>query len=81
MPLTEDQEKRLVNWVYEHKAYASCPACGTNDWSTGEIIAAPPHTGEARINGGETIPMIQVICDNCKFVMLFAAAPIFGKDM
>lgn len=81
MPLTEHQEERLVEWCRAHGVHASCPFCRTNDWSVGEIVAAPPHTGGASSAEQETVSMVQIICDNCRLLMLFDATPIFGKDM
>ena len=48
---------------------------------TGEIIAAlKQESGDVNL-GGQSIPMVQMVCSHCNHVMLFAAIPIFGKDL
>jgi hypothetical protein len=78
MPLDATQQQKLNTWMQGKGVRNNCPACGTRNWVGGEIINAPilvPGGGIA-IGGGPSIPMIQVICDNCAYVMLFAAVPI-----
>lgn len=80
MPMTETQEKRLVDWCQTRGICARCPMCGNNDWSTGEIIA-PPAGGAAEFFDAEGAAMIQIVCDHCKLVLLFAASPVLGEEM
>ena len=77
MPLTEVQERRLVDWCTARGICATCPMCGNNDWTTGEIVAPP---GGAQAFDQEAAAMIQIVCDHCRLVMLFAAAPVLGDD-
>ena len=79
MPLTGDQEKALVAWCSapERGIKATCPLCGQNDWSTGEVFAATPAAGFDHDPNGEGAAMVQIICDHCKLVLLLAAGPIF----
>jgi hypothetical protein len=50
--------------------------CGKNDWSTGEVFAALPAAGFDHDPKGKGATMVQIICDHCKLVMLFAAPSI-----
>jgi len=79
MPLTQDQEKKLVDWCTARGICATCPMCGNNDWSTGEIVAPPPIAEAADFVDEDAGSMVQVICDHCKLVMLFAAAPVLRE--
>ena len=71
MPLTQHQEKRLVDWCTSHSIRATCPMCGRNDWSTGEIIHAGAAASSADGDAPAGSQMIQIICDHCRLVMLF----------
>jgi len=78
MPLTQQQEKRLVDWCTGHGIRARCPMCGSNDWSAGELIS-PPAAEAAEFFDEEAAAMIQIVCDHCRLVMLFAAAPVLQE--
>jgi hypothetical protein len=80
MPLREDQEKQLVSWCSARGISARCPMCGENDWTTGEVFAATPTAGSKEETHGEGASMVQIICDHCKLIMLFAASPILGES-
>jgi hypothetical protein len=45
--------------------------CGHGQWEAGEIISGNDVSGQ-----GSVLPMVQVICQNCSYVMMFAAMPI-----
>jgi len=79
MPLRSDQAKQLVDWCSspERAITATCPLCGKNDWTTGEVFAATPVAGFDHDPNGEGATMVQIICDHCKLVLLLAAPPIF----
>jgi len=78
MPLSRDQENQLVNWCSapERALHATCPLCGKNDWTTGEVFAATPVAGYGHDPNAEGAAMVQIICDHCKLVLLFAAQPV-----
>ena len=44
---------------------------GSTQWETGEIIS-----GTSVDEPGNVVAMVQVVCGNCGYVMLFAAMPI-----
>lgn len=76
MPLTQDQQQTIQSWINRHNPNFSCSCCGSHDFSLGEIIA-PPTMQNGNINmGGQTVPMIQVICNRCAYVSLFASVLI-----
>jgi len=77
MPLTEVQERRLAHWCAARGICATCPMCGSSNWSTGEIVT-PPGGGAAGFFDEEAAAMVQIVCDHCRLVMLFAAAPVLG---
>lgn len=76
MALAQDQVDKLQLWINKKGVKPSCPTCGQNNWSVGDIIAAPVFAGGNFNIGGPTVPMVQLICGNCAYVRLFAAVPI-----
>jgi len=78
MPLTKDDEKKLVGWCAVHEVDAQCPMCRKNDWTVGELVRVEPAAGSENQNKGQGTSMIQVICDHCKLILLFAGPPILG---
>jgi predicted nucleic-acid-binding Zn-ribbon protein len=77
MPLTQEQERRLVDWCTGHGIHAACPMCGNNDWSAGELVSPPAKAAESFDE--EAAAMVQIVCDHCKLVMLFAADPVLKE--
>jgi hypothetical protein len=45
--------------------------CGSGEWETGEIVS-----GTSVDDSGNVLPMAQLVCGNCGYVMMFAAMPI-----
>jgi hypothetical protein len=79
MSLSEEQVKQLNYWMSQHRMNPTCPACGGRKWIPGEIIASPLYSHEKGFSiGGPTIPMVQLVCGDCNYLMLFAAKRIFG---
>ena len=79
MPLSPEQKNQLDYWMSQHRMNPTCPACGGRNWIPGEIIASPLYTqGGGFSIGGPTIPMVQLACNDCNHIMLFAAKRIFG---
>ncbi len=62
MALDDNQRARLDEWLNE-KVLPNCPYCGSSKRTYGEIIP-------------NEIPMVQVICKNCRCVRLFDASAI-----
>jgi predicted nucleic-acid-binding Zn-ribbon protein len=72
MPLNHEQAHRLERWLNSRGISFNCPMCGSTQWETGEIVSGVNVSG----HGDVVVPMVQVICSNCGYVMLFAATPI-----
>jgi hypothetical protein len=80
MPINETQQEKLFEWLSEKGVRDTCPACGCEARRVGDIIAPPPMPhGGGTVVGGPSFPLVQVICENCSFVMHFASTPI-GLD-
>ena len=45
--------------------------CASGQWETGEIVSGTSVEGS-----GNVLPMAQLVCQNCAYVMHFAAMPI-----
>jgi len=77
MPLDAAQQQKLQSWMNTKRIQPQCPACGAhNKWVPGDIISSMPFTPGAITVGGPNVPMVQLLCANCAYVMLFAAVPI-----
>jgi predicted nucleic-acid-binding Zn-ribbon protein len=76
MPLSAAQQQTFQNWLSRKNPNFKCPCCGQNNFQTGEIIAPPTLVNGAINMGGNTIPMLTLICSNCAHVSLFATIPI-----
>ena len=77
MPLNQEQIKKVETWLNSKSTTSpNCPFCNHNNWSIGDVIAAPVFASGGFNIGGPTVPMVQVICGNCAYVRLFAAVPI-----
>lgn len=81
MPLRDDQERKLVSWCSGNGVDARCPMCSKNDWTTGEIVQVELAAESEEAGDSEGTSMIQIICDHCKLIMLFAAQPILGENL
>jgi predicted nucleic-acid-binding Zn-ribbon protein len=75
MPINEQQLQKLNNWLKSKNVNMLCPSCGRNAWEVADIVVAPQFAGGI-ILGGQTVPMVQLICKNCFYVRLYAAVPI-----
>ena len=71
MPLTHEQVHKLKQWWDSTGVERRCPMCGHGQWEAGEIISGNDVTGQ-----GSVLPMVQLICQNCSYVMMFGAMPI-----
>ena len=76
MPLTPAQIQKVENWLTSKKLNPTCPSCGERKWAPLDIISANTVTAKGTTIGGNSIPMVQIVCSNCGFVKLFAAVPM-----
>jgi predicted nucleic-acid-binding Zn-ribbon protein len=88
MPLNDKQAQKLTEWMESKAINPNCASCGQNNWVPNNIVFAPtvvqgtvqygaglrdPETGGPQAEGA---PMVQIICGNCAYTMLYAAGPI-----
>jgi hypothetical protein len=71
MPLSHEQVHKPEQWWDSTGVERKCPMCGHGQWEAGEIISGTDVSGQ-----GSVLPMVQVICQYCSYVMIFAAMPI-----
>jgi len=77
MPLDQAKVQKVDNWIHGKGGAIQCPICDHHHWLTGDIVAPPALRDDGRdAPAGEPVPMVQVVCGNCAYVMLFAAAAI-----
>lgn len=75
MPLTLHQHEQFEAWMEDHFPDSlPCPLCRNVVWASGEIITGLPvdRNGSAS-QKGYTAPMLQVVCQNCRYIALFEA--------
>ncbi len=75
MPLNDEQKHKIINWFSDKGASAVCPIYAYQKWSIIDIVVAPKFA-QGIVLGGDTVPMIQVVCNKCGFVRLHAAVPM-----
>ncbi len=76
MPLDETQKQKLRGWMRSRGIHPACPSCGGKEWGAGEIVSAPVLDPEGAPVEEMHVPMVQLVCTNCSYVMSYAAAPI-----
>lgn len=82
MPLTEEQESRVVAWLRTHHTQG-CAVCGSDSWSILGLVALPVMGGNGVVESVfssdfnfKTAPAVQLACDNCQHILLFSAQGI-----
>ena len=71
------QQQKVQSWLQDKNVSGTCSVCKTQtNWSIGEIVASPTLSGKGMSLGGPTVPMVQVVCGNCGYVMHFGAVPM-----
>ncbi|MCF8424664.1 MAG: hypothetical protein K9H41_09990 [Bacteroidia bacterium] len=76
MALSSTQQQTFEKWLNKHNSNYKCPCCGDKNFGLGEIIA-PPTFSNGTINmGGNTLAMLQLVCNTCAHVTIFASVPI-----
>lgn len=76
MPLTSQQQKKIMDWFTRKKAGMTCPACRANDWAVNNIVTTGVWREGRPTADGEVTPMVQMICKNCYYIAFFAAKPM-----
>jgi len=76
MPLDQNQIEKVQEHLRTHRLIQECSFCRAAQWGVGDIVASPRFSGGDTDFGEVTVPMVQVICGNCGYVMHFAAKPV-----
>jgi hypothetical protein len=76
MPLDETQKQKLRGWIRSRGIRLVCASCRAEEWGAGEIVSAPVLDREGTLIEEMHVPMVQLVCINCSYVMMYAAAPI-----
>ena len=72
--LTDDQKRRIVEWLKQRGAPKHCAACGQNNWNLGAHLVVPSTWMGGGISlGGPSYPLAMLICRNCSHTVLFNA--------
>jgi hypothetical protein len=73
MPLNEEQS-RTFQAELESLGVRNplCPFCGRRGWHTGDVVTENVMDEERNVHVGESASMVQLICNNCRYVALFA---------
>ena len=71
MPLTHEQVHKLEQWWSSAGVNRNCPMCSNGEWQAGEMVSGTDVSDE-----GNVLPMVQVVCGNCGYVMMLAAMPM-----
>ena len=81
MPISSKQKKALTEWLKAHHVRPDCPACGEESgWQVHEsIIAGLDLDLKNKKAKPSSAGFVALACKNCRYVRLFAAAPILGK--
>ena len=79
--LSEDERKRIADWLNAKGKNHVCPVCQTNNWTVGGVLlnAMTFTPGAALSVGGATFPMAFITCVNCNYNRTFMALPILGE--
>ena len=76
MPISKNQLQAIQQHIGPKGC--NCGACGSRGFQTTGIISAPAWNNGTTVLGGQTVPMVQLVCNNCGAVSLFAAMSIPG---
>lgn len=76
MTLDPARQQKLSAWLNSKGIQLRCAACSNMNWQAGDVIASPIMNPGGMQIGGPTVPMVQLICNYCGYVALFAAVPM-----
>jgi hypothetical protein len=79
MALTPEQRQQVVAYLQTKVVLSRpCGACGqAGDWRTGDdLVISPTIEKGSLVPDGPYVPLIQVFCAHCGYVMHFASAPM-----
>jgi hypothetical protein len=77
MALDTAQQQLFKQWLADKHVHTTCPACGAStQWEADAIITAPRMEADGTHIDDRLAPMIQVRCQHCAYILLFAGIPI-----
>ena len=76
MPLNESQKQKLRSWLKDKGARPTCVSCGQDEWGTGELVSTTVLNTEVLQIAETHVPVVQLVCTNCGYIMNYAAVPI-----
>lgn len=77
MSLTTEQIELVNQWLKEKIPDGLiCSACQNKQWTITGIVVAPPFKDGNLTFDGEVVPVVQMVCTNCRRCEFFAAVPI-----
>ena len=76
MPLTDAQLQLLEVWMRGKGVRRECPACGHAGWAAGDIVRPPIYVPGSVSIAGSSVPVLQLICTNCAYIMAYSAVHI-----
>ncbi|MCF8336597.1 MAG: hypothetical protein K9I74_01310 [Bacteroidales bacterium] len=81
MPLDEEKTQKVKEYLDDNAGNFSCPICDSNNWQIGDMVSPPNMNSKGQINmGGDSLPLVEVICNKCYHVEFFAAKPMGVLD-
>ena len=77
MKLNQQQIQQVQNWI-KQKGMKRCVICEGQNFQEGYIVAAADYTADntLKIEGGNFIPMVQLIYRNCGHIFHFSTLKI-----
>jgi len=81
MSISKKEQRLVEGWMSDHGVTQSCPACGqATGWQLhDQIITGLDMDLKRQKATPSKAGFFAMACKNCRFVRLFAAAPILGK--
>jgi len=76
MPLDKTQKQKLRAWMRSRGIRPACVSCGAEEWGAGEIVSAPILDHQGTPVGEMHVPMVQLVCTNCGYIMMYSAVTI-----
>ena len=76
--LSQEERAVVAAWINQKwdQRPKLCPVSGETTWVIGRHIVAPVTQGVSGLTGGATYPLVQLICRDCAYTMLFNAVMI-----
>lgn len=76
MKLSEEDRKKIVDWIRKKTGQPRCNMCGTGQWTVVDAATLPigfdVHTTRFFYHQG--IPQVTIVCNNCGHMVFFNAA-------